>query len=668
MVPSVTCQPESMFTSLPSNTPTSASHEPRDQPPAAMFAGSSGDLPGGSSHLHVDVPPWVPSGTVPLFTPVYEGIPSIPVYHECIAGSCSCVYTIGGAPSQLKPCRAAQFLFGDSALTSVNNDDKMYIWRGLVNGFKIIDDDCPSNYCCENYDSITGEEAYAEMSALLNSELESHKVVISDTRPRCVHSLGAVWKANGKLRPITDCSRPDGNCINNYMETTFAPFSYNSVETAVQVLDPLDYLAVVDISSAYRSVNVHADHAHFQGLSWDFGDGPVWLRDLRLCFGLRSAPNIFNSISDLIVKIANARGASRIINYLDDFLVIANDAETCKAHRDIVTSTIELLGFLVAWNKVTEPSTVATFLGISIDTVNMELSLPLEKVDKLKNFLTTLLEKDAATKKELERVGGLVSHCSYVVRGGRTFSRRIFDLAASYTRHSRSIPLNDAIKADFQWWLSFCTSFNGRACIIRDTHPVPLYSDSSFTGFGAWMGCDWFYGLWSGSVASEVPGSPCDHLQPPPAFDIPPKNINVYELWPVILGVRRWANFFSNSRIHVITDNMQVLAMLNTGRSCNKTCMTWLRELFWMCFIFNIDVYATYIRSADNHLADALSRLAYDGVAPKCHALIRDYNMCCSHLLRNADGGNHQTTRDSQDCSLGDIDQEITPFTDGLLY
>ena len=100
----------------------------------------------------------------------------------------------------------------------------------------------------------------------------------------------------------------------------------------------------------------------------------------RLCYGLRCAPNIFNSISDLIVKIANSRAANRVINYLDDFLVIAPDQQTCAAHRDIVTSTIELLGFEVSWPKVTDPATVSTFLEITINTVQMELSLPISKV------------------------------------------------------------------------------------------------------------------------------------------------------------------------------------------------------------------------------------------------------------------------------------------------
>ena len=163
------------------------------------------------------------------------------------------------------------------------------------------------------------------------------------------------------------------------------------------------------------------------------------------------------------------------------------------------------------------------------------------------------MERGSATKKELERAGGLVSHCSYVVRCGRTFSRRIFDLAASYSRLSRAIPLDENIKMDFKWWLAFCDTFNGRACIVRDLHPIPLYSDSSFAGFGAWMGLDWIYGFSDHSQdPCIIPSSTaCGHLCLPPQFDSPPRNINVYELWPVVVGLKRWAPHFSNCRMHV---------------------------------------------------------------------------------------------------------------------
>ena len=311
---------------------------------------------------------------------------------------------------------------------------------------------------------------------------------------------------------------------------------------------------------------------------------------------------------------------------------------------------------------MTEPSTCTTFLGINIDSVKMELSLPLSKVEKLKSLINTTLTNGYASKKDLECLGGLVSHCSYVVRGGRTFSRRIFDLAASYSRHARKIPLDHAIKADLDWWLAFCLVFNGRACIIKDFHPVPMVSDSSFLGFGVWAGSDWAAGFWNPEDQPKDFPMGCSHVTDPPSYNSCGRNINVCELWPVVAGLHRWAPAYRGTLIHVITDNMQVLAMINTGRSSNKTCMTWLRELFWICFVNNTDMFATYVKSEDNVLADALSRAAYPGITRKCADLLLEFNMCCSSSYRTDAKGSEISSTYSTGCCLGSLNQDRQEF------
>ena len=109
-------------------------------------------------------------------TPHYDSIPSINVFTSCVAGTCSFVHLIGQSRCQLKPCRAAQFLFGETALKTVDDSERLFLWQGLVKGFAIVDEDCPSAYNCPNYDSITGPEFYDEMSSLLVGELDSDKL------------------------------------------------------------------------------------------------------------------------------------------------------------------------------------------------------------------------------------------------------------------------------------------------------------------------------------------------------------------------------------------------------------------------------------------------------------------------------------------------------------
>ena len=222
-----------------------------------------------------------------------------------------------------------------------------------------------------------------------------------------------------------------------------------------------------------------------------------------------------------------------------------------------------------------------------------------------------------------------MSFCSQIVRGGRTFSRRLFDLCAN-ARPGRAIRLSEETRQDLLWWIQFCAVFNCKALIRNSIHNKPMVSDASKRGFGAWMGSDYFYGCWEGYT---VKGVSTDHEELSPSMDnikVHEGNINVYELWPVVIGLRRWAKDYSNSKVHIITDNMQVLAMINTGRSKNKLCMGWLREIFWVCFIHNIDLFATYIKSEDNILADHLSRLPYKGYVSKCIKSLDDANMCCS--------------------------------------
>ena len=51
--------------------------------------------------------------------------------------------------------------------------------------------------------------------------------------------------------------------------------------------------------------------------------------------------------------------------------------------------------------------------------------------------------------------------------------------------------------------------------------------------------------------------------------------------------------------------------MVRKGTSSNKTCMQWLREIFWICKIYQIRLVPYYINTKNNLVADTLSRLFY---------------------------------------------------------
>ena len=78
-----------------------------------------------------------------------------------------------------------------------------------------------------------------------------------------------------------------------------------------------------------------------------------------------------------------ARGAKLTHHYLDNFTIIgAPVSSECARSLEILLDACRELGIPVAIHKCTGPTTRLVFLGILIDTVKMEISLPHEKLEQ----------------------------------------------------------------------------------------------------------------------------------------------------------------------------------------------------------------------------------------------------------------------------------------------
>ena len=547
----------------------------------------------------------------------------LPVFQSCVEGICQCRYVLSGAVCQLRPCRFSAAVLGFKA--DVTADD-LYVLTCACRGVRIVDHGCESSYSCENYSSITGKKFCQEMTCKVKKELEEGKVRVVNSAPTCVHALGGVVKSNGKLRPITDCSQPDNININMYMDTTCEKFHYKTVDTVVGMLHPMDHGAVTDISEAYRTIHVIPSQRRFQGFRWDTGHGMNYHEDLRLCFGLKSAPYCFTKFSDFVVKCCSKFGVHRCVNYLDDFAVLGDSYEDCMESQTILRCMCVNLGFKIEASKSTDPSQSFKYLGIIIDSVSMTVSIGQDKLARVQREVASFLDKTSCKRTDLEEVAGLLAHCATVVKGGRTFARRIYNALKEHK--TVIVPLDVIIQQDFIWWASFVNWFNGKAKVLG-AEPVVnvMYGDSSDFGFGGYIddsyySNDYFWGAW------QYEATGCSHSENPPkeAYD---SHINVTEMWPVVVGIHKWGQRWKNQSLLVITDNTQVQAALNTGRSVNASTMAWLREVFWVSAFFNISISAARIASVDNILADSLSRLDNQDCVTICASKLFSFSRCC---------------------------------------
>ena len=157
-------------------------------------------------------------------------------------------------------------------------------------------------------------------------------------------------------------------------------------------------------------VPVHPDDRLLLGMAWK-GQQCV---DKVLPFGLRSAPKIFSAVADAQQWLMMQQKLD-VLHYLDDFLVVSPPGGWGSQGDDLGTALklCEELGVPVAAHKTEGPSTVITFLGIEIDTVERVLRLPEEKLCRLQREIERWKGRRYCTKRELQSIIGLLQHASW---------------------------------------------------------------------------------------------------------------------------------------------------------------------------------------------------------------------------------------------------------------
>ena len=517
-------------------------------------------------------------------------------------------------------------------LELIQDIDREYIMFGVLNGFKIVSDDTLIvPYEVENYHSADCNNNKYFMDDMILEDIRFGKISQVDVKPTCIHAYGAVPKKDtSELRPITDCSRPYGISVNDFI--MYPSLKYNTVDSAMRLMSPNSYFALVDIRKAYRAVPVFPDHRRLLGLKWSMGVplDPTkykYYHENVLCFGLSCAPGIFTRLSNAIVRMMARKGFNQIVNYLDDFLIIGESLNECSLALQTLLHLLIKLGFDISWHKIVGPAKEITFLGIILDSVGMEARLPMSKLNKLRECLEIFSVKQKCRKKDLQRLAGLMAHCSTVVKGGRCFSRRIIDLVNSVKRQNHFIRLNVQFHKDVHWWINFSELFNGKAKIVDNVSmPISTFqTDASFLGFGSYFDGDWFAGNWHNSLSSNVSFSGLSHHVE--LSNVPTelhKNINFLELYPVLLAARRWGPQWVNKRVVVYTDNTQTKCFVNSGTCKNMYAMEWLRELFWLSAKYNFHLSSRYLKGRDNVIADLLSRVSNGDTFDKLLVYVKD--------------------------------------------
>ena len=469
-----------------------------------------------------------------------------------------------------------------------------YLLEGLRHGFRIGYN--YNNQCIPCWSNMkSASENPTVVDDYLRGELLLGRIAIYPSSalhsgsPLQLSPFGVIPKRGqpGKWRLITDLSSPKGHSVNDGIDPSLTSLHYASIDDAVAIiqrLGPGSWLAKLDLKAAYRNVPVHPDDQHLLATCWN---NCIYI-DKSLPFGLRSAPKIFSAIADAVLWAMHVNGLPWIIHYLDDFLLLAPpNSDLHHQLLQVAIGTCSELGFTA--HKLAGPTTCLTFLGVEIDSACGQLRLPTEKLLRLKEELGHWHHRSCCTKRELLSLIGVLAHAARVIKPGRSFTRRLIDLASSVSELHHHLHLRHSAKADIAWWRIFAEDWNGVSFFTPTSPSIAFSSDASGSwGCGAFSPPQWFQLEW------------------PEAWR--PLNIAVKELLPIAMAAMLWGPNWSGLHVRCLCDNQAVVFAINRRSVRDSDMMRLIRCLFFIEATHKFSLSASHLPGRLNTAADCLSR------------------------------------------------------------
>lgn len=419
-----------------------------------------------------------------------------------------------------------------------------------------------------------------------------------------VSPLGiAVGKYSGKKRLIVDLSSPHEDpsnvSVNELIDKDLCTLSYVKIDDAIKAICRCGkgaLLSKMDIANAFKNLPIKPTQWPFFCVKWS-GKYYVFV---RLVFGCRSSPRIFDSLSQAICWIAhNNYGVETIFHLLDDFLTV-DKPDICIGERTMAVLSL-LFGRLripLAKHKCVGPTVCLEYLGIVLDSSKMEARLPVDKVQRIIQFIETLIGRSNCTKRQLLQLLGHFNFASRVILPGRSFVSYLIELSTTVKELWHLVTLNVQCREDLQMWHRFLTDWNGVSLFYdSELTPAPdmeLYTDASLIGFGAIYGKQWFYSKWPQELPTISDGD---------------LSMAFRELYPIVAAAVIWGKYWTTKRVLFLCDNLSTVHIICKGRSKCLAIMKIMRTLTWTAAVNNFCFTAKHLAGRTNQIADSLSRL-----------------------------------------------------------
>ncbi|CAM4662369.1 unnamed protein product [Leuciscus chuanchicus] len=330
---------------------------------------------------------------------------------------------------------------------------------------------------------------------------------------------------------------------------------------------------------------------HWKFLRFAFGGKAYQYRVLP--FGLALSPRTFTKCVDAALAPLRLQGI-RIMNYIDDWLILAQSHQLAVQHRDVVLAHMKELGLrLNAKKSVLSPLQRTTFLGVVWDSVSMQARLSPPRIDSILAAVKSVKLGQLLTVKQFQRLLGLMAAASNVIPFGLLHMRPLQWWLRTRGFSPRGNPFRTikvtrrCLRALVMWkkpWFLSQGPVLGAPCRRK-----LLTTDASLTGWGAILEGRSAQGLWE------------DHHRS--------WHINRLEMLAVFRALRSFITDLRGHLVLVHTDNTSVVAYINhQGGLRSRPLSNLARHILLWSQGKLLSLRAAYIPGVQNIGADTLSR------------------------------------------------------------
>ncbi len=485
-----------------------------------------------------------------------------------------------------------------------------------------------------NYSSY--DEYRAEADANLREELVRGRILWRRTKAELhrmrgavvYNKIGVVAKVKHqllKIRLIHDLRRSGVNAKVTMHERIILPRLMDVVRDllALQQEHGLGWdVFIADFKDAFKQLRVAPiEQRHLGGAALD-----GYFVYMVMLFGVRSGPLIWGRVAAQLMRLTAAvlrPLPARLQCYVDDPLLSLAGPESQRPRIAIATVLFWLaLGFELSWNKGQYGRGVE-WIGAWLQdwltasgAPGLLVTLPTEKLDKLKLMIDEMLQGPIIRKAVLRPFTGLVSWMASLLPQLGAFCRMLW--AALYLYPGESWVYTKQVATALNWLRAFChmqASPLQRRCRTPAQYYTCLTFDGSPWGGGATLQC----GVSTLEARHQHPiatywrrtWTPSDELRIKGKIGEAASQAR-WEAYALLKAVHAWLPLLrvSEGRVVVCGDAAGVLYDAVKFKAKDTTINMIMAELALLVAPLGLEIETMHIWSEWNHVADYLSRPA----------------------------------------------------------